>query len=268
MRALGFFAFLITLLALSSVAESATLAGQPVRGGGMVDIRFPVAKYFQDYAAQGGNPPPTAGRALLMFPQNFDPAGSWPILVVTSTTDFNRTSPMDAKWYREPAAAEGWIVLATDATIKPRTDSTTWRLGMLAAALEAIRKEWPQSAQWPIAFAGWSGGAKRSGFLGVMLAKSGTVKICGFFLTGINDDRLSAAYQMYQPPLDFLNVPVWLSSGMSDQIAPPRLQEKVFFSIKRTGFQRVRLEGFFGGHQLKQSEVKRALHWFREIGKF
>ena len=39
-----------------SAGEGATLAGQEVRGGGSVDIRFPVAQYFQDYAAQGGNP--------------------------------------------------------------------------------------------------------------------------------------------------------------------------------------------------------------------
>ena len=32
--------------------------------------------------------------------------------------------------------------------------SDAWRLAMLAAGLEAIRKEWPQSAQWPVAFAG------------------------------------------------------------------------------------------------------------------
>lgn len=76
-----------------------------------------------------------------------------------------------------------------DATVRPRIDSTQWRLGMLAAALEAIRKEWPQSSKWPVAFAGFSGGAKRSGTLGAMLSKTGSVRICGFFLSGINEDR-------------------------------------------------------------------------------
>ena len=265
-------ASVIAFLALYSIfaafAESATLTGHEVRGGATLDIRFPVDKYFQDYAAQGGNPRPSEGRALLMFPKEFDPARAWPILIVTSTTDFGRTSPMDAEWYQKPASAEGWVVLATDATIKPRADSTFWRLGLLAAGLQFIHKEWPQSAQWPVAFAGFSGGAKRSGALGAMLAKSGTVKICGFFLAGINDDRLSEAYKQYQPPPDFLNIPIWLSSGSNDPIAPPRLHEKVYYSLKRSGFQRVRLEGFFGRHQLKQSEVQRALRWFRELGKF
>ena len=210
----------------------------------------------------------TAAGPSLMFPQGFDPARSWPILIVTSTTDAHRTSPMDAEWYRRPATAEGWVVLASDATIKPREDSSSWRIGMLGAALQAIRKEWPQSANWPIAFGGLSGGAKRSGLIGVVLAKTGSVNVCGFFLSGINDDRLSPAYKTYHPGGDFLNVPIWLSSGVNDPIARPQDEEKVRASLVFTGFRRVRLEPFYGGHELKAPEVQRALRWFREVGKF
>jgi hypothetical protein len=39
-------------------------------------------------------------------------------------------------------------------------------------------------------------------------------------------------------------------------------------SLERTGFKRVRLEQFGGGHQLKMSEVGRALQWFRQLGRF
>jgi len=65
-----------------------------------------------------------------------------------------------------------------------------------------------------------------------------------------------------------LNVPSWISSGMQDQNAPPGAQEGVYYSLKRTGFKQVRLEKFFGGHALRSGEIQRALHWFREIGKF
>lgn len=170
---------LFFLLAESN--EAATLLGQPIQPGKTLEIKFPVGKYFQEYAAQGGNPMVSVGRAVLMFPKGFDPTRPWPILIVNSTSDANRTSPMDAIWYDQPATAEGWIVLASDATIKPREDTTFWRLGMLAAALEALRKEWPQSAKWPIAFAGLSGGAKGAGSFGVMLATTQSVHIIGFF---------------------------------------------------------------------------------------
>lgn len=248
--------------------ESATLAGKPVQGGGTTEIRFAVAKSFQDLAMEGGNPRVDTGRAVLMFPPGFDPARRWPVLVVTSTSDFNRTSIMDAEWYRRPALAEGWVVLAADATISPRVDSTQWRLAMLAAALEVVRKDWPQSATWPLAFAGFSGGSKRSGVLGAMLSKTGSVRICGFFLSGINEDRLGEAYKTYQPGRGFLEIPVWLSSGSSDTVATPQSHDLVKASLERTGFKRVRLERFAGQHQLKMSEVQRALHWFRELGKF
>src|SRR5436190_9623434 len=255
-------------LALSGSAGAATLAGQQIQPGGKFEIHFPVSKYFQDIAAQAGNPRPETGRAVVTLPPGFDPSHPWPILIVTSTSDFDRTSAMDVDWYRRPATAAGWIVLGPDAAIKPRIDSTQWRLGLLGAALEAIRKEWPQSAKWPAAFAGFSGGSKRSGVLGVMLARSGSVRVCGFFLSGINEDRLGEAYRTYHPGSGFLEVPVWLSSGSSDPIATPQAHNLVKASLDRTGFKRVRLEQFGGGHQLKLSEVRRALQWFRQLGGF
>ncbi|HZE12498.1 MAG TPA: hypothetical protein VE086_01960, partial [Chthoniobacterales bacterium] len=254
--------FLLSL-GLASLSDAATLVGQQVQPGGKIEIHFPVSKYFQDIAAQAGNPRPETGHAVVTFPAGFDPSRSWPILIVTSTSDFNRTSAMDADWYRGPATAEGWLVLGSDATNPPRIDSTQWRLGLLGAALEAIRKDWPQSARWPVAFAGFSGGSKRSGVIGVMLAKSGSVRVCGFFLSGINEDRLGEAYRIYHPGAGLLEVPVWLSSGSSDSIATPQAHNLVKASLERAGFKRVRLEQFSGGHQLKLSEVRRALQWFR-----
>jgi hypothetical protein len=259
--------FVINQLFIAS-AVAATLAGHQIQSGGTLDLQFPINRYFQETAAQGGNPRPTTGRALLMFPKNFDPARSWPILIVTSTADLDRTSLMDAPWYQDAAMKEGWIVLATDATIRPRVDSVSWRLAILTAGLQMIRDNWPQSARWPVAFAGFSGGAKSSGFLGATLAKNRGFKICGFFLAGMNVDRLSAAYHEYQPPADFLSIPVWLSSGTADQIARPGAVEGVYSSLKRSGFERVRLEHFPGGHAVDSAEVQRALHWFRELGKF
>jgi hypothetical protein len=256
------------LLLQIGVLKAATLAGRAAKAGETLDLNFPVPKYFQDYAAQGGNPRPDTGRVLLMFPPGFDVARPWPILIVTSTTDGHRTSPMDAPWYRVPAMAEGWIVFASDATIRPREDSTVWRLALLAAALDLLHREWPQSSKWPVAFAGLSGGAKQSGWIGTMLSAGGTVKICGFFLTGINDDRLSVACKTYPPTSDFLEAPIWISSGQNDPIARPQAQEMVRASLEHTGFRRVHLSHFLGGHQLDQSDLRRALRWFREFGKF
>jgi hypothetical protein len=262
-------ALLLASLSLPlATSHAATIAGKEAKPGPLVEIQFPVSKYFQDMAAQGGNPRPTTGRALLSFPPGFDPARRWPIMIVTSTTDFQRTSPMDAFAYKPPADAEGWVILASDATIKATHDSTPWRLAMLGAALDAMRKDWPQSKNWPVAFVGFSGGAKRSCLLGAMMAKGRAVNTCGFFFSGMNDDKLSESYKTYQPGADFLNIPVWMSSGMSDEIATPSLTGQVAANMRRTGFKQVRLERFIGVHQLKRSEVKLALRWFRQLGGF
>jgi len=262
------FSALLACSSLFSISEAATLLGHQVQGGGALDLQFPLSNYFQTYAAQGGNPTTTTGRVLLFFPSSFDPARSWPILIVTSTTDVGRTSVEDAPWYRDAAMKEGWVVLGTDATISPRADSLQWRLAILTAALQMICNNWPQSAQWPVAFAGFSGGAKSSGFLAAMLDGNRGFKICGMFLGGINADRVSVAYKEYHPPPGFLNTPIWLSSGTADQIARPGAEEGVYSSLQRTGFKHVRLEKFPGGHEIDSAEVQRALHWFREVGKF
>lgn len=252
----------------SHVCQSATLAGQTVRPGATLDVRYPIDKYFQDYAAAGGNPRPTTGRALISFPKNFDPARSWPILIIVSTSDYHRTNAMDAPFYQEPGMAEGWIVLAADATIGPHEDSEAWRVALVSAALQMIHTEWPQSARWPVAFAGLSGGAKRSGFLAAMLESANPIRIRGFFLAGINDDRISVAYKMYHPPPDFLDIPIWLSSGISDPIAPPFRFEHVRASLVNTGFKHVRLESFAGSHEVEPAQVRIALRWFRQLGDF
>ena len=108
-----------------------------------------------------------------------------------------------------------------------------------------------------MAFAGFSGGAKGSAFIGASMALNRGFKICGFFLAGMNADRLSAAYHQDQLPANFLKIPVWLSSGSEDQIARPGQVEIVYYSLKRTGFQQVRFEQFAGGHTLDSAEVRR-----------
>jgi predicted esterase len=84
----------------------------------------------------------------------------------------------------------------------------------------------------------------------------------------MNEDAMSGVFETYQPGSDFLNIPIWISGGMDDIIATPSLEGKAAANIRRTGFKRVRLEHFIGVHQLKRSEVKLALRWFRQLGGF
>lgn len=253
------------LLFLSSLVPAFALL-EPRQG--IVDVQFPVSAYYQNYAAQGGNPRPSHGRLLLYLPANFDPARSFPVLVITSTTDGHRTSPKDAPMYRQTANAEGWVVLATDSSIAPRIDSTAWRLALLASGTDYLRHAWPAFRDSPVAFAGLSGGAKRSCWIGAMLSETRSIRIAGFFLAGINDDRMTAALQNYPATSQLLAAPVWISSGRNDPIAPPAYEREVQASFKHLGFRKVEFSQFYGGHEVDRADLRRALRWFRTIGNF
>lgn len=257
-------AILLIVFFLAPVGlHAATIAGQTIRPGERINIEFPLAREIQEIAARGGNQRATTGRATLVFPPGFDPAKPWPMLIVTSTSDFDRTSPMDIGFYRAAAAAEGWMVLASDGPVRIKPDSAEWRLAMLLGALDALHREWPQSAKWPVAMAGYSGGSKRTGDIAPYLVKAGLVRLLGLFLTGINVDRLSESYRKYQPGPAFLDTKIYLSSGALDKIATPADHSQVLDSLRRTGFRQVRLEPFPGGHEVKSAAVAEALRWFR-----
>ncbi len=268
MKPSRFVACVASSFLLAGRIGAVTLCGQEIRTGPEIEIRFPVDKHYQDVAAWAGNPRPQTGRAVLTFPPGFDPSRPWPIFIVTASTTTDRVSPDDVYAYHPCADKEGWMVLATDATIKPKHDSTPWRLSMLCAGLEAIRKEWPQSKDWPVAMAGFCGGGRRSGLEAAMFARSHAVNLVGLYFTGMDKDVLSDAYHTYQPGAAFLHTPIWMSAGDNDIIATGYREGNVAASIRRTGFDRVRLEYFMGKHGVKRAEVRLAMRWFRELGRF
>lgn len=261
----------LSLIAIASIlrleSTAAILPQQPYNSG-TVDVRFPIPPYYQQYAAQHNNPVPTTGRLFLLLPPNFDSRQVWPLLVVTATKDRGHTGPSDAPWYRTAAAAEGWIVLATDAMVRPRNDSVSWRVALVAAGLDVLHRDWPRSAQWPVAFAGISGGAKGAQWVGAVLAKTHSLNICGFFLSGINEDQMPEALKNNSTLAGFLRLPIWISSGINDPIATPLQAQQVEASLVRTGFQNVRLSRFSGGHEVNRADLQSALKWFREQGHF
>ena len=77
------------------------------------------------------------------------------------------------EFYGKPATNEGWVVLAGDGENNPTRDTGGWRAGMTLAALDALHRSFPGSNKWPVAMAGFSGGAKRVGHLAPLLAVAG-----------------------------------------------------------------------------------------------
>lgn len=259
---------LILLLHAGSVAATAgslTFGGIAFSPGSTVKANVPLSAEEKSLAAQGGNAIPPNAVAVLATPSNFDPRKSWPVLVVCSTSDSKRQNRDDlVDFYARVGLREGWLVLAGDGPQRARNDNAAWRGAMTLAAIDALQRSFPGSNNWPVACGGFSGGGKGVGVVAPLLAKHGC-HVVGIYITGANEDRLSEGYARVAPGASFLTTPVYISAGRDDRIATVEQQYDVAGSIKRTGFQRIRIGTFHGGHEANDAQTSIALHWFRQL---
>jgi hypothetical protein len=263
------FVLILNLISTFGVGAAASLkfAGVAFSPGSTVQANVPLSALEKSYAGQGGNPVPGNAVAVLATPANFDPTKSWPVLIPCSTSDFKRQNRNDlADFYKRVGLADGWVLLAGDGPQHAKNDNVAWREAMTLAAIDALHRSFPGSEKWPIACAGFSGGGKGVGYVAPFLAKNGC-RITGIYMTGANEDHLSDGYAKLQPGADFLNTPIYVSAGHDDRIATLEQQYVVVGSIKRTGFKRIRIGTFRGGHEVNDAQTSIALHWFRELAK-
>lgn len=255
----------LTAFAAHAAQGSLNFAGTSFAPGSTVEANVPLSAQEKSLAAQGGNVVPPYAVAVLATPANFDPRKSWPVLVPCSTSDFKRQNRNDlVQFYRRVGLAEGWVLLAGDGPQHARNDTAAWRGAMTLAAIHALHRTFTGSEKWPIACAGFSGGGKGVGYIAPLLARNGC-RISGIYMTGANEDHLSDGYARIQPGVDFLNTAIYISAGRDDRIATVEQQYAVAGLIKRTGFHRMRIGTFHGGHEVNDAQTSIALRWFREL---
>src|SRR6476620_12363995 len=239
---------ILTAFAAHAAQASLSFGGSNFSPGSTVQANVPLSAPEKSLAAQGGNVVPPNALAVLATPANFDPQKSWPVLVPCSTSDFKRQNRNDLiQFYRTVGLSEGWVLLAGDGPQHARNDTAAWRAAMTMAAIDALHGSFAGSGKWTMACAGFSGGGKGVGYVAPFLARNGC-RITGIYLTGVNEDHLSDGYARCQPGADFLRTPIYLSAGHDDRIATPEQQYAVLGLIKRTGFNRIRIGTFHGGH--------------------
>ena len=250
-----------------AVGESLKFAGIAFSPGSTVKANVALSAQEKSLAEQGGNVVPPNAVAILATPANFDPRKNWPVLIPCSTSDFKRQNRDDlVQFYRTVGLAEGWVLLAGDGPQHARNDTAAWRGAMTLAAVDALHRSFPGSEKWPIACAGFSGGGKAVGYVAPLLARNGC-RIAGIYMTGANEDHLSDGCARIRPGASFLNTPIYISAGHDDRIATVEQQYTVAGSIKRTGFNRMRIGTFHGGHEVNDGQTSVALRWFRELAK-
>lgn len=93
---------------------------------------------------------------------------------------------------------------------------------------------------------------------------AGGYRVAGIFLSGMNEERITQAYQRFKPGRDFLRIPIFLNSGMYDIVATPEQQNAVEKSMRRTGFENIQHTSFPGGHELPPTRLREGLRWLRK----
>lgn len=242
-----------------STPANSSAGDVPVTPGEVSEIDVPLSPPQQAQSTRGGNPPVVTAHVALGVPQNFDPLKSWPILIISATVDASNIELLHA--YKEAALAAGWVILAADAPVRPKEDNTDRRLALIDGALDYLAAHWPGSKNWPVAAGGFSGGAKRSGFVAGWLMKEQR-HVLGILMGGCNEDTATMALERFHPPYAFRLVPIFLSSGTRDQIADPDMIHSVEHSMKSHGFRSVRFASYDGAHEVYPEHTTAALEWF------
>ncbi len=254
-------AAMLLALALPTLAcaAPARLGYIELTPGSVTKFDAPLSSTQQTLALTGGNPRVLAAKCALIVPAGFDPAKPWPILVANAPQ--GRSAVDGLPVFGQPAAEAGWITLAADGPVPATLETTQWCAEMLEAAFAYLEKAWPGARRWPVASGGFSGGAKRSAYVGATLMENGH-RVIGLWMGGCNEDRASDALRWHRPGPAFFAVPIYLSSGLADPIAPPALQRAVRDSMLAAGFKNVRLETCAGTHRMEPAEITAGLRWF------
>jgi predicted esterase len=191
-------------------------------------------------------------------------------MVVSATSDAGYHSSRRLLGdYAATAMAEGWILAAADPAeeVSAGQDDVPLRYALNAAALAALRLQWPRADKALLAFSGFSGGSKYSGWLAAMFAKGGR-RVIGIYLVGINEDTvLQAARELDVLDDRYRDVPVFLQSGETDPISTTADHQRIREELRRAGFRHLRIEYFPGLHQVEPGLLAAALGWFRALAE-
>jgi len=251
----------------SGSPNALVLGGVEITPGQLIRFHAPLPTEAIRALDKEHNTVVTNAKVGIAVPPGFDPSKSWNLIVISSTEDLNSLSIGHAGQYMDAIIGRNWVVMAADG---PNDDapirvSNTWRWSLIRAGLEELHRQWPGSRNWNYATGGFSGGAKFSGYMAALLAASG-YKVIGMFMGGCNEDMATRGVNDYKPSRwTFLKVPIFLSNGENDPIAPVSYGPRVRDSMNKGGFKEIRVETCPGGHDPYPEHMRQALAWFEEI---
>jgi len=195
-------------------------------------------------------------------PKNFDPGKPNKFLIISAPGNGRSAEAMNSFW--KTGVERGWIVIGCSLPGEKDGDALI-RMATILSGLDVLHQAWPGSRKWPVAAAGNSGGAKMTGTIGALLVKHG-YNLIGIFKGGCNQQFIGTAINDYKPDkARLLKTPIFLSSGLQDTVATPRMFGTVERQLNELGFKHVRLENYDGEHSVNQAQIAMALDWFVQM---
>ena len=234
---------------------------------GIREIQVQLPEELRRMAGRGEVSPVTHALVAIATPPGFAAQTAAPVLVVNATSDRPWNSSRDLmKAYAPIATARGWIVVAADPLppVALADDHASLRMSLAIAALAILGKQWPAEAKAPLAFGGFSGGSKYTGWLSAGFVARGR-QVGGVYLSGCNENALLEAARSFDV-LDarFRRIPVFLQSGTDDKVATPDDHRRIARELERAGFQDVQVKPMPGGHEVSPAGLGEALDWFAQ----
>jgi predicted esterase len=253
------------LLVLSAGAEN---TGPIIQPGGIAEFQIDLTREMRAVSREKLPPRVTRLRVAIAAPAEFDPSRSWPVMVISASSDPGYSSSRALlRRYAPTAMAAGWILVAADPLqrVTLTQDSHQLRFVMAHAALAEMEREWPLASSAPLAFGGYSGGAKHSGVLAAEFAARKRLAI-GVFQGGINIETLASfGRRLKVLDEDYRRIPVFIAGGEIDKVATPSAHRAVAASLRKAGFEHVRLEFNALAHKIDPAMLDAALKWFGEL---
>ena len=254
------------VLALAASAHGQTLhfGTNRVAPGQIVEFAAPPNEAARREASKIGRTAGSIRCAFILPPGCTNLVRPFPLLIFSVPSGAGAIRQMRSM--TNAAALEGYIIFAADGPkVDLGLDTIQWGAAMVASGLDQLTRTWPPVRQWPIACAGFSGGAKRSAAEAAALTRDNW-RVVGVFMGGCNEDMATLGARLFEPGSHFKSVPMFLSNGEADPIANPQQGAAVKESMTRAGFTNVRLQTHEGKHELRQEHLRQALQWFAQTG--
>jgi len=255
-------------LAFAGVAAATPVLVPVLVPGEVTALRVELPADLRQRAGAGRLSRVIEARVLVVAPPGFDADREWPLLLVSATSDPGHSSSRALlESYRGAAAEAGWVIVAADPWPEPTQDedSLSLRFALDRAALAALQPAWRGAERAPLAFAGFSGGAKYAGSLAALFAPQGA-PVAGVYMAGVNEAALlRAARQLGVLDDTMLGIPVLLQGGLRDPVATPAQHRRVLREMQDAGFRHLRLEFVDGGHVVDAAALAQALAWFGRL---